>query len=51
MAEDSSIQERNVQAGFERSGTGSPFDLLAPDAEGAMRDLNQDPRRQNPFHS
>jgi ketosteroid isomerase-like protein len=38
MAEDSSIQERNkalVQASFDnwRSGTGSPFDLLAPDAE------------------
>jgi uncharacterized protein len=38
MAQDSSIQEHNkslVQASFEnwRSGTGSPFDLLAPNAE------------------
>ena len=38
MARNSSIQEDNkslVQASFDnwRSGTGSPFDLLAPDAE------------------
>jgi ketosteroid isomerase-like protein len=38
MAQDSSIQERNkalVQASFDnwRRGTGSPFDLLAPNAE------------------
>jgi uncharacterized protein len=37
MAQDSSIQERNkalVQASFDnwRSGTGSPFDLLDPNA-------------------
>jgi ketosteroid isomerase-like protein len=37
MAQDSSIQERNkalVQASFDnwRSGTGGPFDLLAPNA-------------------